>query len=286
MSIWVYTICWNESRVIEFYLRHYEQFAERIVVYDENSDDGTRNILQAHPKVEVRQFIRTVPDSLELSKKAVHDNCWKEARGAANWVILVDVDEHVYHPNLDAYLVEQSRRGVTFVPTLGFQMISNVFPSRGEHLAHTRTRGFPRHTYSKPVVFNPAAIDELDMEAGSHSAAPSGRIHFPEIDEVMLLHYKYLSFEYVVERYRQLSPRVGSIDVANSWDFHFHQTPEQHFRRFGAERRSLIDISAPGFAPAQHYSKQSWRDGPKDGSQIVIVGLPCEIASNCDPFQG
>jgi Glycosyl transferase family 2 len=231
------------------------------VVYDENSDDGTRDILQTHPKIELRQFIRTVPDSLELSKKAVHDHCWKEARGTADWVILVDIDEHVYHPNLSAYLAAQSNCGVTFVPTLGFQMISEVFPLPCEHLARSRTVGYPSQPHSKLVIFNPAAIDELNMEVGSHSAAPSGRVYFPETDEVMLLHYKYLSFEYFVERYRQLSQRVGSIDVANSWDVHFHRTPEQQklFREH-AKRRALIDVSAPGFAPARYHSKPSWRD--------------------------
>ena len=113
MHVHVYAVCWNESRVVGFFLRHYEEFADRIVVYDEGSDDGTRDILQTHPKIELRQFIRTVPDSLELSKKAVHDHCWKEARGSADWVILVDIDEHVYHPNLDAHLVAQSKERVS-----------------------------------------------------------------------------------------------------------------------------------------------------------------------------
>jgi hypothetical protein len=261
MQVHVYAVCWNERLVVGFFLRHYEEFADRIVVYDEDSDDGTRDILHTHPKIELRQFIRTVPDSLELSKKAVHDHCWKEARGAADWVILVDIDEHVYHPNLTAHLVAQSNRGVTFVPTLGFEMISDEFPSPGEHLARTRTMGYPSHWRSKSVIFNPAAIDELNMAVGSHSAAPSGAVSFPETDEVMLLHYKYLGFEYFVERYRQLSPRIGPTDVANSWDVHFQRTPEQQqLYRERAERRALVDISASGFAPARYHAKPSWRD--------------------------
>jgi glycosyltransferase involved in cell wall biosynthesis len=274
MGIRVYTVCWNEIRVIEFYLRHYERFAERIIVYDEDSDDGTQDVLLAHPKVELRRFIRTERDSLELSKKAVHDKCWKEARGIADWVILVDVDEHIHHPDIATYLAEQSRRGVTFVPTLGFQMICDVFPNRGEYLARTRTIGSPSFNLSKPVVFNPAEIDELGIAVGQHSAVPSGRISFPEVDEVMLLHYKHLSFEYAVERYRQLSPRVGSVDLANSWDFHFHVTSEQRFQWWAARQRLLVDISAPDFAPAQHHSKPSWRDRSNDDANLVIRGLP------------
>ena len=36
MRVRVYTICWNESRVIDCFLRHYEAIAEHIVFYDED----------------------------------------------------------------------------------------------------------------------------------------------------------------------------------------------------------------------------------------------------------
>ena len=42
MRVRVYTICWNESRVIDCFLRHYEAIAEHIVFYDEDFTDGTR----------------------------------------------------------------------------------------------------------------------------------------------------------------------------------------------------------------------------------------------------
>jgi glycosyltransferase involved in cell wall biosynthesis len=42
MRVRVYTICWNESRVIDRFLRHYEAIAEHIVFCDEDSTDGTR----------------------------------------------------------------------------------------------------------------------------------------------------------------------------------------------------------------------------------------------------
>ena len=36
MRVRVYTICWNERRVIDCFLRHYEAIAEHIVFYDKN----------------------------------------------------------------------------------------------------------------------------------------------------------------------------------------------------------------------------------------------------------
>jgi hypothetical protein len=41
MRVRVYAICWNQCRVIDCFLRHYEPIAEHIVFYDEDSNDGT-----------------------------------------------------------------------------------------------------------------------------------------------------------------------------------------------------------------------------------------------------
>jgi hypothetical protein len=47
-------------------------FAERIVIYDDDSDDGTKEILLAHNKVEVRQIVRSDHNSLDLSRIALY----------------------------------------------------------------------------------------------------------------------------------------------------------------------------------------------------------------------
>jgi hypothetical protein len=44
--------------------------AARIVVYDDDTTEGTREILTAHPKVELHRLVRSDPDTLELSKIA------------------------------------------------------------------------------------------------------------------------------------------------------------------------------------------------------------------------
>jgi hypothetical protein len=259
MGIHVYACSWNEIRAIDFFLRHYESFAERIVVYDEDSDDGTRDILAAHKNVDVRRFVRANPSSLELSKLAIQNECWKEARKSADWVIIVDIDEHVFHPRLMDYLAKQKRRGVTFVPTLGFQMITEQFPEKEEHLASTRTMGCPNPNHSKPCVFDPAAIAEVNFGVGLHQASPVGRLKLPAQDEVMLLHYKYLGLDYVVQRYGDLVPRRGAVDLENRWDFHFDKSPEQWRQLLSRYQKNLMDIASPGFSPSAVHGPPSWR---------------------------
>ena len=272
MRVYVYTICWNESRVIDYFLRHYELIAARIVVYDEDSTDGTREILTTHRKVELRRFVRSNPDTLELSKIAVQNHCWKEARGLADWVIIVDSDEHIFHPRLTDYLAEQKRAGVTFVPTLGFQMITAQFPEKGEHLATTRTMGVPERNYSKPCVFDPTAIVETNFGGGLHSASPVGRLSFPARDEVMLLHYKYLGLDYVAQRYGALNARRGAVDIRYNWEYHFG-LPSGHWEQELADAASRsTNVAARGFSPSIAHALPSWRLPPAErGSEPHII---------------
>ena len=56
MKIHLYTMCWNERRMLPFFLRHYEQFCERMIVYDNGSDDGSQAIIKAHRLCELREI--------------------------------------------------------------------------------------------------------------------------------------------------------------------------------------------------------------------------------------
>ena len=51
MTIHVYNIVHNEEFLLPYYLRHYEQFADKIFIFDDESTDRTAEIAKAHPKV-------------------------------------------------------------------------------------------------------------------------------------------------------------------------------------------------------------------------------------------
>jgi glycosyltransferase involved in cell wall biosynthesis len=103
MRVDLYTICWNEERMLPFFFRHYDALVDRYVVHDDGSSDATLSLLAAHPRVERRRFPRSVADSYVLSAQALHNTAWKESRGRADWVILTAIDEHLHHPDLPGY---------------------------------------------------------------------------------------------------------------------------------------------------------------------------------------
>ena len=48
MRIDVYTILRNERIILPYFLRHYGSFADCLVVYDDRSDDGSRELLDKY----------------------------------------------------------------------------------------------------------------------------------------------------------------------------------------------------------------------------------------------
>lgn len=264
MTTHLYTLCWNEAKTLGFFFRHYDPFVDRYIIYDDGSTDGSIEKLEAHPKVELRKWVRPYPDSFILSQREWMNTVWKESRVNADWVIIVDIDEHLFHPrrSIKDYLQSCKDQGVTFVPALGYQMISDEFPKAEEHLCYTRTCGAPFYRMSKPGVFNPKAIEESNIALGRHTAKASGKIIFPPHDEMLLLHYKFLGFEDTFERYEDQEKKLGVQDKAE-WRTPFFFSSRSYFqRRWRNFQKNVTDLSSPDFNPGKdHSGKVWWRPG-------------------------
>ena len=247
----LYTTCWDEADMLGFFFRHYDPWVDRFVVFDDGSTDGSLDILRAHPKVDLRAFDRTAPDSFVLSHKTMQDEAWKESRGRADWVVVTAIDEHLHVRGrpMAEYLAEQAACGTTLVPALGFDMHHPVLPPDRGLLTDTVTRGRPRIVFNKLSIFDPAALRETGFGPGRHAAAPVGRLRLPERDEAMLWHYKHLGFERNAGREAAQALRLGPVDAANGYGQQY-LWPKARLRSFWDEmQRGGSDLARAGFEP-------------------------------------
>jgi glycosyltransferase involved in cell wall biosynthesis len=242
VRVHLYAQCWNDEFMLPFFFRHYDSFVDRYVIFDDGSTDRSLAILADHPKVEIRRFVRSHPRSFVLSEQALSNQCWKESRGNAGWVIVTDLDEHLYHPGMREYLEACAAAGVTLIPALGFQMISEALPRGGEVLCDAFRYGAPWSQMMKPSIFNPAAIDEINFLQGRHIAEPTGTVRAPERDEVQLLHYKYVDPVQTHARHRELLSRLGKEDLDNNWGHKYSWSPEQLAKDWQDFAEQAVDV--------------------------------------------
>lgn len=214
MIIHVYTMCYNEEVLMPYFLRHYENFAERIFVFDHYSNDKTLEIVKKSQKAECTTHgIRgEVHDSVLLNMK---NESYKNSRGIADWVMIVDVDEFVYHPNLIGLLKEYKEKGITLPKTDGCDMVSDNVPNTTGQIYDEIKKGVRDATFSKKAVFNPAI--DIRYSPGAHKCNPSGKITESELAEIKILHYRFLSSKFIVDRLETRTKRLSQENIKRGW---------------------------------------------------------------------
>lgn len=247
MIIHIYSLCWNEERMLPYYFRNYDAIADRYFIFDDASTDASLDILAKHPKVEIDRFHKQ-PDSFVGSAYVFNNNIWKRSRNKADWVIICNIDEQLYHPDLQGYLKQCQNEGITVIPAEGYQMISDSFPDSDQRLCDLVTRGMPYKKMNKFCIFNPDAIEEINYKHGRHYANPIGKVVYPQRREPKLLHYKYLGLDYLITRFAELSTGLRSVDREKGWGSPYlleREKIEQSFRDVWAAS-SEVPLSAVG----------------------------------------
>jgi hypothetical protein len=262
MKVNLYTISWNEADMLGFFFRHYDPWVDRYVVYDNGSTDGTLDLLHAHPRVEVRKFEWTDPESFVNSHQAMHNHSWEESREIADWVVITAIDEHLHVPGMAnrEYLEHCRKQKVTLLYAMGFQMVSEEFPEPEETLCETRTVGAPYARMSKLSIFDPKAIRKTNFKGGRHVAYPEGRIKLPRRDRLLLLHYKNIGFERVYKRHRELKNGLGPRDAKQRWAKKYDWSKEKLRQDWDLFADSAVDLASGNNAGERcHYFRRWWR---------------------------
>src|SRR5438876_1246851 len=262
MKIDLYARCWNEADMLPFFFLHYDKLVHRYIIYDDASTDDSQEILRLNPKVELRPMPYSDPESRISSALALQETCWRESRGIADWVIVTDIDEHLYHPDMYHYLAQCRAQGVTIIPALGYQMLSEQFPEHKTLLCQSLTRGACDPVYNKLSIFSPNEIDAVNYTPGRHSAAPTGRVVLPARDELLLLHYRYLDFERVRKRYAQVLTRQRKTDIAMGWGIQYSWSSDRLRETWKLIASRLVDISQPDLRPWETHEGPRWWRSP------------------------
>lgn len=214
------TIAWNEEELLPVFLKHYEEFCEKIIVYDNESDDRTPEICDAHPLVERRVYKTDgqIRDDVYLQIK---NSAWKEFRDY-DWVCVLDLDEFVYHPHLKEHLALCKMRGISIPQTTGYSMWSDTMPTTEKPIWEQITKGMRDTWYDKTPIFDPVLLEDIHYKHGCHACFPSGMVVFDRFPELKLLHCKNIGgLKRLEDRRRLYDARLSDVNKKNKWGHNY-----------------------------------------------------------------
>lgn len=213
MILHVYALCFNEEILLPYFLRHYQPLAARVVIYDNDSTDRSRDIIKASG-AECRRF-QTKGEHSDRIQTMIKSTCYRESRGKADWVIVVDMDEFIYHPDLHGVLQRYDQEKVTLPLVEGFDMVSDAPPSGTGQIYHEIRMGFRNPRFDKCEVLKPEI--EINFEPGCHKAKPTGPVMRSARAKIKLLHYRYLGADYLARRYELRTKRLSQDNLRHGW---------------------------------------------------------------------
>ena len=231
MIVYTYIFCWNEEKILPFTLDHYAQFSDRIFLLDNYSTDKSKEIAESYDKVTVIPFSCQDEDTYDEYESAkLRSNIYKDetygfnATKKADWAILVDADELIYHPDIETILKGYKDQGVAVPRLAGYNMFSKEFPKykKGELITQKVKLGIESISECKPVIISPDKVDvKFSVGAHFHSQA-TGHVLPSMYPDIKLLHYKNLGKEYVTNRYKQLSTRSSCTNKEHEFGEHWY----------------------------------------------------------------
>lgn len=205
-NIVLYFINWNDCFYLPFVATHYGKFCSRIVMLDNYSTD--LSIVTAKRlgfDVQGFGFVNRLDDQDYLNIK---NNCWKEQRGkGVDYVIVCDVDEFLKPIDLSG----------TFPRVEGFNMISNNLPV---HSIFEINTGAPSVNYSKQVIFNPDAVEEINFVHGCHKHHASGQLTTEGLCH--LYHFRQIGgVDRMLKRHALYRPRLSKFNLKHNMGHHY-----------------------------------------------------------------
>lgn len=222
MKVRVLTLCKNEEQIMPFFIQHYSPWVDEIIIIDGYSTDRSLDIAYAlgGNKIKVKKHAfdtgKEVNDELFKNIRNIE---WKENAESFDWIIICDMDEFLYHPNLISKLIEFKQKNITLPYVKGYHMIGMNLPIPDLPLIQQIKKGTPDPLYNKHIIFNPKAIKNINYNEGSHICNPEGFVSYSE-EDLFLLHYRKLSYEYCIEKARTALSRMSQLNMDKGWGWH------------------------------------------------------------------
>ena len=204
MRVGIFVQCYNERLMLPWFVRYYRTMLPgcAIHVMDNESDDGTPELARSLGCTVATFSTKGKLDDigrLRLKERA------RSYLPDMDWIINVDTDEFVVVNESD--LRHERESGTTLLQTFGMNMVAkSESPELSDLDLFALALGTHDPMYSKPAVYSPSHITEMNYDVGCHSAKPLGSVIL-STRRYPLYHLHFLGAPYLQKRYRVMNAR-------------------------------------------------------------------------------
>lgn len=245
MKVVSVTPVFNEEILLPHFLRHYAEFCDVMVLWDNASTDRTVEIARAHPKVDLRRFETEGYDDLtalrlaEAARKEFHD---------VDWLLLPDVDEFLVPRDMGRARDALASADADVLVPDGYCIVQR--PGEPEFdparpISEQRPYGHWSLNYSKPVIIRPGA--DARYVPGKHVLVCGPKTRVERYRRFLLIHADMLDFGFW--RFRKNRRPLSTDNIKHGYSVgHFCRNRRDHEKSWHeAASRVFLPIPAPGW---------------------------------------
>jgi glycosyltransferase involved in cell wall biosynthesis len=243
--IHAYFICYNEANILPHLLKHYLSFCERVTILDNNSTDNSVEIINSFKDTEVIPWDskNELNDALYIKLK---NHVWKSSTGVADYVIVGDADEFLYHENIVDFLIKSKENGITIFRPKGYHMVAdeNFKLAKDDNLIELVRTGIRLPVLDKLMMFDCNKILNINYNFGCHNANPQGEIKLHQHDGLKMLHYKFLGIENYVYRNSLRRERLSQFNKDHGLGSYYLYSDDENVKDYLehlAKRIKILD---------------------------------------------
>jgi glycosyltransferase involved in cell wall biosynthesis len=223
-----YFLCYNEENILPHLIKHYSNFCEKITIIDNKSTDNSVEIVKSFPNTEVLTFEsnNSFHDGVHIDVK---NNVWKSSIGVADYVILGDTDEFLYHENMIEFLITSFNNGITIFKPEGHHMVGdedlNLLPN--DNILEKVKYGVRTEVLDKMMMFNCNKIKEINYNFGCHNASPLGEVKLSTDNSLKMLHFKFMGLKDYLYKNKIRGERLSDFNKKYGFGTYYLFTEEE-----------------------------------------------------------
>lgn len=248
---WI-TLCFNEIDILPFVSKYWERVADKVVVFDNGSTDGSIEYLEKLPYVEVRHFDSDGQN--DVIQKQVKEKAYLEFKDSYDIVIISDMDEVFYITNLEAVWGDFISGGYNCMVTPIFSLCEDSKPQYDEgKLLHQQCTKFYKQKMnhmegfkdvSKISIFNARVTDKISMSVGQHYVYTSPSMKIMLVNNGFCLHIdKGLGLSYKYKIRQKMWENLSDVNKNGGMCLEYNDSYEKLKKEYEENQKKSFDIN-------------------------------------------